>query len=133
MGVRVPGTTELARNLFNYFSNLAFEKIRQLISEGKPEEHRREARLYTRAALDVLRSNFACSSVPSWGSFRDYIDMCSLCLDNIKNLALILDDTWTPGELKSGDPDQEKHRGASDLGTATAEEIMFLYNEIGLA
>ncbi len=150
-----PGTSKKPRTLFNHFATLAFKRIRALLESadyqaalnecrrlgrpaensaearlfekafGKIEEKWREARWFTRATLDILRTNFACNSVPSWGTLREYIDMCSFCLDLVKNLACALGDTWHPGE---GDP-----RELSDFGIASAEEMISLYNELGLA
>ena len=130
-----PGTGKRALRLFEHFSTLAFEQIAHLYqwkaaagsdSPGNPTpKEAKDARWFTRASLDILRSNFCCNSVPTWGSFRDYIDMCTTCLDNIKNLALVLGKTWSPDE---GVGDY-----LSEHGTASPEELLFLYNELGLA
>lgn len=132
-----PGTSKRALQLFEHFSCLAFKAISNLFGfeaapprEDKSVEHRnlaeaKNARWFTRASLDILRSNFCCNSVPTWGSFREYIDMCTMCLDNINNLARILGKTWLPDDGVGDCLD--------DVGTASPEELIFLYNELGLA
>jgi tetratricopeptide (TPR) repeat protein len=144
-----PGSADTARELFRTFGELAFHCVDRVgIAHHAPqdilqsaatggaaacfsaktgefsEDLDTSARLYITATLEVLRSNFSCNSVPNWGKFAEYVDMCCLALDLVRNFARVFDDTWTPGE-----PDIEP----SERGVVSPEEILFLYNELGLA
>ena len=126
-----PGRPQRARQLFEHFAKRAFEEI-EITKQRKGEVASaltvRNAQLFTRAALDILRSNFACNSVPQWGSYRDYVDMCSFCLDLVNNLAWATgEDLWSPGE------ENPKIFNRQGFPTASPEEMIFLYNELGLA
>ena len=88
--------------------------------------------------IDLLRSNFACNSVPLWGKYRDYIDMLSATIDLLRNVAISEGEDWLPGmiaerEIDKGDPTNRQEAWFSDSGIASAEEMLYLYNELGLA
>ncbi len=133
-----PGKPRRARELFDHFATLAFNEISKIQNpapgEGAPvpDERAHDAQLFTRAALDILRSNFACNSVPQWGSYHEYVEMCSFSLDLVKNLAWKVNDLWQPGEK---DPGEQKPKFVCEprRGTASPEEMISLYNELGLA
>jgi tetratricopeptide (TPR) repeat protein len=124
-----PDSIGTAQNLFKELVNRSYEAFKSLDNlSGRSLDEKREisqkARWFTRAVLEVLRSNFACNSVSRWGTFGDYVDMCSTALDLVKNLAMAIDETWVPGSAS---------RYLSPCGAASAEEMLFLYNELGLA
>jgi tetratricopeptide (TPR) repeat protein len=83
------------------------------------------ARTFIRASFDVLRSNFACNSVPRWGTFGTYVQMCATCFDLVKNYCVFSGECWQP---ESGN-----FNCVGQAGPLTPEEIVWLLNEMGLA
>lgn len=126
-----PGRKGHVKVLFERFAGLAYEEIKALGAhrpDGKAHDSNKEnlAQNFTRATLDILRSNFSCNSVGQWGTYPEYVDMCSSCLDLLRNLALRTGRSWRPG------PDARERAFVNDA-VATPEQIIFLYNELGLA
>jgi tetratricopeptide (TPR) repeat protein len=120
-----PGRSKKARRLFDHFATCAFDNVEKFIIEDKVTDGELKITgFYIRAMIDILRSNFACNSVPVWGKFRDYIDMLSITIDLLRNLAVATGESWKPGKKESW---------TSESGVASAEEMLYLYNELGLA
>ncbi len=130
-----PGKSPKARAVFDHFADIAFKLIKNRMLNGQNSDSLQE---YIRAVLDILRSNFACNSVPLWGKYRDYIEMLSFAIDLVRNEALSRSDakgqcdTWMPGETGT-QPDGDPKDWESIEGIVSAEEMIYLYNELGLS
>ena len=141
-----PDSRGRAGKLFEHFAGVAYEQFRQYnlhkdLAAGQPaqpgekievrqtiEGAQEDGGYFIRAMIDILRSNFACNSVPVWGAFRDYIDMVSITIDLLRNFAIATKECWQPGQ-----DSYEVKPWSSKRGVASAEEMLYLYNELGLA
>lgn len=125
--------SRLVIDLFNYFEDAAQRIIVQKlfpISDLNPDDDNvvRSRRL-ARAAFEVLRSNLSYNTVARWGgTFRDYLTLCSRCYDLVKNYAIAMNDTWCAPDDHTRDPLRSNRKPP-----LTAEEILWLLNEMGLA
>jgi tetratricopeptide (TPR) repeat protein len=129
-----PGSSNKARTLFRHFAKLAADGVESYIhaQNSMLKENPPYTTHYIRAMIDILRSNFACNSVPSWGGkFRDYVDMLTITIDLLRNYAVATNEYWEPGRSNLTSP--ELSPCFSELGVASAEEMLHLYNELGLA
>jgi tetratricopeptide (TPR) repeat protein len=121
------GAHETVRKFLERLIESAEREIKKLQGvQGKDRLKRRKPRTLVRAAFDVLRSNFANNSAPRWGRFGEYLKYVARCFDLVKNYCEICELTWRPD---SGD-DKFTDRMGPPL---TAEEIIWLLNEMGLA
>ena len=142
-----PASSKAPQKLFNHFARLAYDQNLYLVGREKSDHDRTQTvedsgqqRLahYIRAMIDILRSNFACNSVAIWGEFRDYMDMLAVTIDLLRNSAAAAPDKiWQPGQVDPGPAFRPRFQDTrpwfSEKAIASAEEMLYLYNELGLA
>jgi tetratricopeptide (TPR) repeat protein len=118
--------------LFEFLAREIWKHLDEVLSQGeKLTQDSKRMRSRMLALLDALRSNFAANSVPNWGQYRDYIDMLSVTIDLLRNVARCTGCDWQPGEEDISPSYPE--RWSSPRGIASAEEMIHLYNELGLS
>jgi tetratricopeptide (TPR) repeat protein len=133
----VPGAARRAQMIFDFLVQDVFETLEAAVQAMTPLEPSsadyQVVKHKLRALLDVLRSNFACGSVPVWGKYREYIDMLTVTIDLLRNLPRVCDPTkmdlltWKPG-IERGQAE-----ATEGWGVASVEEMLYLYNELGLS
>ncbi len=125
------GSSSIPEEFFKALSARAREVVKAIsasesqLNEKDLENRAHEARTLVRASYDVLRTNYACNSVPRWGTFGQYVRMCAECFDLVKNYCIAVGEKWQP--------DLGNANCVGDKGPLTPEEIVWLLNEMGLA
>jgi len=121
---------EISAKLFNKLCESA-RKPYESITEVKPVSpiSQNDKKIYMdfcRGAYSILRSRFCANTVTRWGDYREYLKMLLNLYDTSR---MVSEDVWKYNEPTS---EGRKHT-KSNLAPLYADEIAWIYNEIGLA
>jgi tetratricopeptide (TPR) repeat protein len=116
-----PGSEQCVEIVESVFNSLC-EHAEEEIAKPSPEE-KKMARILCRDAFGVVRSRMESNTVPRWGNYDKYIRYLLRLTDLIKTAS---PKVWDYAEQQSLKHVEDKQ------GVLYADELAWLYNEIGL-
>ena len=117
-----PGPPENVRMVKNLFDDLYNEAVKN--SRFGDSKSAKMAIELCRSCFGLIRSRMEANTVPRWTTYEDYIQMGIRVIDLTKKLSTRF---WTFAEAKNSNTVEHKK------GVLYAEELAWLYNEVGLA